>query len=49
MFEISDETREKMIVATREHFGITPEQHSDEDISAFIDTMVSLVKAQFGM
>ena len=49
MFELSDETRTKIVELVRSHFNVTAEQHSDEDINAFFDKIVDIVKEQFGM
>jgi hypothetical protein len=49
MFTLSDETKAQIVELVRSHFNITAEQHSDEDINEFIDKVVGVVKAQFGM
>ena len=49
MFNLSDETKAQIVELVRNHFNVTAEQHSDEDINEFIDKVVGVVKAQFGM
>ena len=46
MFNLSDETRNDIVVILRERFGLTQE---DETINSVIDEVVDRVKSQFGM
>ena len=48
MFELNENTKERIVDLVREHFGVTEDQHSDQDIREFIDRVVEVVKSQFG-
>lgn len=46
MFELTEETRNNIVAILRERLALT--EHSDEEINAVIDEVVTTVKAQFG-
>jgi hypothetical protein len=46
MFNLTDETRNAIIVILRDKFGLT---QTDDEINSVIDDIVTTVKAQFGM
>lgn len=47
MFELNEETRTTIIALLRDRLDLS-EKHTDDELNALIDEVVTTVKAQFG-
>jgi|694.fasta_scaffold135753_3 hypothetical protein len=48
MFHLTEETRSNIIALLRENLNLSSDV-SDEDLSVLVDSMIDVVKKQFGM